>query len=157
MATYKFYLSSGDSRKGIEMKHYVLGFIFNREKNRVLLIKKKRPEWQAGHWNGIGGKIEKDETPLDAMNRETLEEVDLSFTFEHIITFVCPGGTVFVFKGIYGGNSISFNQKEDEQLRVWNLDTLPFTMMANLKWIIPVCLSTIQFPLLVQQNTLGVE
>jgi len=33
----------------------------------------------------------------------------------------------------------------------------PNSIMANLKWIIPICLSTIQFPLLIQDRTLGVE
>ena len=45
-------------------KHYVLGFIFNRQKDNVLLVEKKRPEWQKGKWNGIGGKIKENESPL---------------------------------------------------------------------------------------------
>jgi len=113
----------------------------------------------AGHWNGIGGKIEQDDkNSLDAMEREALEETGVPYDFEHCITFVCPGGTVFVFTNLdFLGDDISFSQKEDEQLKVWPLNKLPENMMANLRWIIPVCLSTIQFPLIVQQNTLGVE
>lgn len=140
------------------MKHYVLGFVFNKSKNQVLLVEKKRPEWQAGHWNGIGGKIKQtDKTPLDAMQRESKEETDVIFHFEHCVTFVCPGGTVFVFKAFSKFEKIQFTQKEDEQLEVWYIDTLPENMMNNLKWLIPVCLSTIQFPLMIQQKTLGVE
>ena len=37
---------------------YVVGFAFNKEKTKVLLIKKTKPDWQAGQLNGIGGKIE---------------------------------------------------------------------------------------------------
>ena len=158
MATHKFYLSSGYCRKGIEMKHYVLGFIFNREENKVLLVQKKRPEWQAGHWNGIGGKIEKDETPLLAMEREGHKETGhWGFGFQHAITFICPGGTVYVYRGNSDVSGIPYKQTEDELLQVWNLDSLPFTMMSNLKWIIPICLSSIQFPLLISDSTLGVE
>ena len=40
----------------------------------VALILKKSPAWQAGLFNGIGGKIEDDETPLAAMVREFEEE-----------------------------------------------------------------------------------
>jgi 8-oxo-dGTP diphosphatase len=58
-------------------KEYVLGFIFNEENDNVLLMKKLKPEWQAGKFNGIGGKIEFNETPFQAMERETFEEVDI--------------------------------------------------------------------------------
>lgn len=53
---------------------YVLGFAFNPEQSRVALIKKNRPEWQAGILNGIGGHIEPGEEPHDAMVREFREE-----------------------------------------------------------------------------------
>jgi len=139
------------------MKHYVMGFIFNKAKNRVLLVKKKRPEWQAGKWNGIGGKIDDtDESPLVAMNREALEETESSFIFHHCITFVCQGGTVFVFKAVCY-DQIHFEQVEDELLQVCDLDTLPANIDADLKWILAVCLSTIKFPLCVHQNRLGEE
>jgi 8-oxo-dGTP pyrophosphatase MutT (NUDIX family) len=53
---------------------YVLGFVFNRNLGRVLLVLKNRPAWQANKLNGIGGKIEVGETPLQAMEREFREE-----------------------------------------------------------------------------------
>lgn len=139
------------------MKHYVMGFVFNKSRNRVLLIKKKKPVWQAGYWNGIGGKIEPDETPIKAMYREAYEEIDYQYKWEHTITFVCPGGTVFVFRTLSDYEVIQFMQKEGELLQIWDLDLLPTMMMSNLKWIIPVCLSTIQFPLLVLDTTLGIK
>lgn len=139
------------------MKHYVLGFVFNVTEENVLLIKKKRPQWQAGHWNGFGGKIEQDDNnPLAAINREAREETGCVFCFYHVLTFVCLGGTVFVYKATSRNKDIVFKQLEDEELKTWPLNGLPENMMSNLKWIIPVCLSTIQFPLMVQQNTLGV-
>lgn len=54
------------------MKRYVLGFAF--DENKVLLIQKVRPSWQAGCYNGLGGSIEENETPVDAMVREFKEE-----------------------------------------------------------------------------------
>jgi 8-oxo-dGTP pyrophosphatase MutT (NUDIX family) len=50
----------------------VVGFAFKID--RVVLIQKLRPEWQAGHLNGIGGKIEDGECAKDAMVREFEEE-----------------------------------------------------------------------------------
>lgn len=58
---------------------YSLAFIFDRELNRVALIRKNRPEFLAGCWNGIGGKPE----PIDGGNvfkqatRELLEEANI--------------------------------------------------------------------------------
>lgn len=53
---------------------YVLGFAFTTLMDAVLLIQKKRPQWQAGCYNGIGGKIEPQESALAAMVREFKEE-----------------------------------------------------------------------------------
>lgn len=55
------------------MIDYVLGFAFTTC-GRVALIQKNHPEWQAGHWNGIGGKREKGELMHESMSREFLEE-----------------------------------------------------------------------------------
>ncbi len=51
---------------------YVIGFAFHNDS--VLLIEKLKPDWQRGRLNGVGGKIEPNELPLDAMQREFFEE-----------------------------------------------------------------------------------
>lgn len=56
---------------------YVLGFAFSRDLKQVALIRKKRPEWQAGKLNGIGGKVNINEVPILAMVREFQEEACL--------------------------------------------------------------------------------
>lgn len=53
---------------------HVLGFLFDTNDDRVVLIRKERPEWAKHHLNGVGGKIENGETPGDAMAREFREE-----------------------------------------------------------------------------------
>jgi 8-oxo-dGTP diphosphatase len=55
------------------MKCYVVGFAFD-SRGWFAMIEKQHPDWQKGLWNGIGGKIEKDEIPVDAMVREFHEE-----------------------------------------------------------------------------------
>ncbi len=139
----------------MKMKHFVLGLVFNQSKDRVLLIEKKRPVWMKGKWNGIGGHIEDYETPLQAMKRESKEETGFQRTWTHTITFVCPGGTVYVFVSICASDTVHYNQIEDERLHEWPVSGVECTM-ENLKWIIPLCLSTVQFPVVLQQNELGV-
>jgi 8-oxo-dGTP pyrophosphatase MutT (NUDIX family) len=58
-------------------KLYVLGIIIEPKTRRVALLRKKRPLWQQGLLNGIGGHIEAGELPSEAMARECQEEVGL--------------------------------------------------------------------------------
>lgn len=55
------------------MTQYVLGFMFYQD-DVVLILKTKGPDVVVGKWNGVGGKIEVDENPYDAMAREFKEE-----------------------------------------------------------------------------------
>ena len=63
------------------MHKYVLAFI--KRKDEILLINRNYQPWQ-GCWNGIGGKIEKNETPLEAIIRETYEETGLMVSKEQV-------------------------------------------------------------------------
>jgi 8-oxo-dGTP diphosphatase len=56
------------------MKEYVVGLAFTRRADRLVLIRKSKPEWMAGQLNGVGGKVESGESYLDAMRREFREE-----------------------------------------------------------------------------------
>ena len=58
------------------MTVYVAGFAFDDE--HVLLIEKKRPTWQSGYFNAIGGHVEPGEELYEAMKREFYEETGLT-------------------------------------------------------------------------------
>ena len=60
------------------MQLYVVGIPIVNQDTEVLLIKKEHPDWQKGYLNGIGGKIERDESPIFAMKREFFEEVHIT-------------------------------------------------------------------------------
>lgn len=60
------------------MSNFVLGFAFDVKTGGVVLIRKTHPEWQAGKLNGIGGRIEPGEQPLQAMVREFEEETGVT-------------------------------------------------------------------------------
>lgn len=56
------------------MTRAVCGFYFSSDQQRLVLIRKRRPVWQEGLLNGVGGKVEEGEFALDAMRREFREE-----------------------------------------------------------------------------------
>ena len=37
------------------MKYYVAGFMYSKDRKKVVLIEKINPEWQRGLLNGVGG------------------------------------------------------------------------------------------------------
>lgn len=55
------------------MKKYTLGVALTTD-GFVALIQKTKPDWQAGHYNFVGGKIEEGESPLECIQREFWEE-----------------------------------------------------------------------------------
>ena len=137
------------------MKKYVLGFLFDEEDRKVALILKRRPKWQSSLYNGVGGEIEGDEKPLSAMVREFEEEtgaVILDHCWEHVITLISMqfDSIVYIFKA--NGKTGLLESKTDEQVCKIDYIDLPHKVVPNLRWMIPLILSDIQFPLVIFEN-----
>lgn len=76
--------------------------MFDDDMENVVLIKKNRPEWQKGKLNGVGGKIENNETPLYAMIREFQEETGCkteSSIWHHVCTLRFSYAEIEFFAG----------------------------------------------------------
>lgn len=65
------------------MQEYCLGIAFNQREQKVALIKKTKPDYQAGKLNGIGGKLEPGEDAKQAMQREFAEETSVMTYLQH--------------------------------------------------------------------------
>ena len=122
---------------------YVVGFAFDNHGD-VILIQKNRPEWQKGYFNGVGGKVEDNETPLNAMIREFEEETGLRLeNWEHFVTMEFPGAVVYFYKILNLDCRITNEAKSltDEPVHVIsNIDELP--VIPNLRWLIPLATYT---------------
>jgi 8-oxo-dGTP diphosphatase len=73
------------------MKNSVLCYIEKDEKYLMLYRNKKNNDCNGGKWIGVGGKIEENESPDEALVREVKEETGLTLTrsaFRGIVTFV---------------------------------------------------------------------
>ena len=124
------------------MQHYVNGFLFSPEKTRVALIRKNRPAWQAGRINGIGGKVEPGERPIDAMVREFAEETGVMLPSDAWHPFVTLSGAGFVihFYRAFSERIEKVRTVEDEEVGIYPVAPLPQEVLHNLHWLIPLAL-----------------
>lgn len=63
------------------MYNYTLAFL--KRKDEILLINRNKSPWM-GSWNGVGGKINVNETPLDCIKREIFEETNIDIPISAI-------------------------------------------------------------------------
>lgn len=107
------------------VKKYVLGIVINKEKNKVLLIRKTNPEWQRGLLNAIGGKIELEELPISAMVREFEEETGLKTSPSSWKELGTQGNEHYIMYIYYMFSDIIFDAKSttEEEVGVYDIDT----------------------------------
>ncbi len=123
------------------MQNYCLGFVFNPTKTQVALILKNKPDWQAGKYNGLGGKIETDEEPHDAMYREFKEEAGVEI--HEWVQFGRLTGydyRIFLFTAIIQ-EMATLRATTDEMIRIAEVSHLPENVIPNLHWLIPMALT----------------
>ena len=114
----------------------VVGFLFDGHGN-VLLIKKNHPEWQKGRLNGLGGKIERGESPLQAMIREFKEEAGAMVDdWREFCNMSGEGYRLYLFTS-KKKTKINPNNKEGEI--GWHpVDKLPENTLPNMRFLIPM-------------------
>ncbi|MCK5607684.1 NUDIX domain-containing protein [Candidatus Pacearchaeota archaeon] len=137
----------------------VLGFLFSPDCKEVILIRKKRPKWQAGYLNGVGGRVEVGETPLHAMRREFREETGIDIeTWQRAMQFTCKGGTVFVYKAITQENDTLWQaeSRTDETVDIFSVtDIHGKRVLDNIRWMVPMLLDNIEFPINFSYDSTG--
>lgn len=121
------------------MVHYVCGFNFNQYGDWVLLQRKNNPDWQAGFYNGIGGKLKLGESSLDGMIREFFEATQNRITtWEHFLQLTGPDWRVDFYRTKC---PINFVQNPQEPLINFEVKKIDYSLCVhNLSWIIPLAL-----------------
>jgi 8-oxo-dGTP diphosphatase len=149
------------------MQHYVLGFAFDYD-IRVTLIKKDRPDWMAGKWNGVGGKIEPGEDPHAAMAREFREETGVSIFHTVWQKFAIlrdkqAGFEIDCFVTILPPSILDeVRSPESEEVRIFDGDVLvrpDLDLMPNLRWLLPMSLtlSETDIPVLIEYGFKAID
>lgn len=131
------------------MIKYVCGFMFNEDKSKVVLIEKQKPTFMKGLLNGVGGKIEKNETPKQAMWREFYEETGLlMLDWKKFCVLNIPGESdsehaIIHFFTAAVSEQIQKLAKtvEQEEVGIFKVDQLhDKKVMPNLAWLIPMAM-----------------
>jgi 8-oxo-dGTP pyrophosphatase MutT (NUDIX family) len=133
-------------------KAFVIGFAFNEAKTEVVLISKNRPEWQAGLLNAVGGKIEDNDTPEYAMQREFHEETGVviaqhRWTQQAIMNF--DSSDVYVLSATLSDSEMSsVDSVTDEQVDIYDVNcmlTNAVPAVKDLKLLMQTCLTDCGF------------
>lgn len=121
--------------------------------NRILLQYKAPGRFGEGKWNGPGGKLKPDETPVEGVVREVKEETGLTILnpeqMGHIDFYFGerpePNWVAYIFRVTdFTGDLTPNNEGE---LRWWKIDEIPYDQMwlDDIHWL----------PLLIQGKKFG--
>lgn len=136
------------------MRLYCLGFVFSQtsdgQRGHVFLIRKNRPKWQVGMLNGVGGHIEKGESPEEAMQREFKEEADLNIGGWEKFAVMSDGKiwTCHCFTKDWSASSVvqPYTNTDEEIVRCPVRAVLAgdegYPVIPNLRWLIPMALES---------------
>lgn len=130
---------------------YCLGFMFDKDREQVLLIRKHRPTWMKGRLNGIGGKVEVGESPLQAMHRESIEECGVDCDWKTFGILIHGRVGICLFEGSYQGGEIA--SLTDEAVAWYETHDLPITVMDNLRWLVPLAAYPAQQAILIHDTS----
>lgn len=126
------------------MTEYVLGFLFRDNATSVVLIRKEKPQWQAGLLNGVGGKIDAPESALTAMIREFREETGVDTNASGWEQFCEMSGedfAVYCFKAFYSDAWARVESTTSEKVGRFHPDNLTkHDCVSNLHWLIELAI-----------------
>lgn len=142
------------------MKKYVAGFLFDNDRKNVILIRKNRPEYQAGKLNAVGGKFElTDKTIFLSIEREYAEEAGakvVGWDNFCVLRNQILDYEVYFFRAF---NTKAFNESKTMEsetiMQVGVTDAICRTdSMPNLCWLIPMALdSSVRYATVIDQGT----
>ena len=124
--------------------YYVVGFLFDPAGQRVCLIEKQHPTWQAGLWNGVGGKVHVDEGCPQAVSREFEEETGVRVPFtrwRHFATLENTDGTIVLCYTARSSKIADVKTTTDEEVAVVRVEEVPeLRTLRCIRWLVPLAL-----------------
>lgn len=128
------------------MKRYVLGFAFDAQRQNVVLIQKNGnsvPEHR-GRLNGVGGKIDPDESPLTAMAREFMEETGIDLPLHMWVregVFYADDWEVLVFSTVTDEARKAKTVEDEKIFHVPTYDLHRYDTCPHVPLLVSLCLN----------------
>ncbi|WNL31412.1 NUDIX domain-containing protein [Arcobacter cryaerophilus gv. pseudocryaerophilus] len=116
------------------MMRVVVGIITDNEE--ILLLKKNNPDWQKGLYNGIGGKVELNTTPLETIIKKCQEELGANISnWIELDSEISSSGIeiVYFLTTLNEGEIKKLQSQTDERAELFYINNLPTNILQDLK------------------------
>ena len=112
----------------------VVGIITDNKE--ILLLKKNNPDWQRGLYNGIGGKVELNTTPLETIIKKCQEELGANISnWIELDSEISSSGIeiVYFLTTLNEGEIKKLQSQTDERAELFSINNLPTNILQDLK------------------------
>ncbi|AYJ78021.1 NUDIX domain-containing protein [Aliarcobacter cryaerophilus] len=116
------------------MMRVVVGIITDNKE--ILLLKKNNPDWQKGLYNGIGGKVELNTTPLETIIKKCQEELGVNISnWIELDSEISSSGIeiVYFLTTLNEGEIKKLQSQTDERAELFFINNLPTNILQDLK------------------------
>ena len=112
----------------------VVGIITDNKE--ILLLRKNNPDWQKGLYNGIGGKVELNTTPLETIIKKCQEELGVNISnWIELDSEISSSGVeiVYFLTTLNEGEIKKLQSQTDERAELFSINNLPTNILQDLK------------------------
>lgn len=112
----------------------VVGIITDNKE--ILLLRKNNPDWQRGLYNGIGGKVELNTTPLETIIKKCQEELGANISnWIELDSEISSSGIeiVYFLTTLNEGEIKKLQSQTDERAELFSINNLPTNILQDLK------------------------
>ncbi|MGJ0298279.1 NUDIX hydrolase [Aliarcobacter cryaerophilus] len=112
----------------------VVGIITDNKE--ILLLRKNNPDWQKGLYNGIGGKVELNTTPLQTIIKKCQEELGVNISnWIELDSEISSSGIeiVYFLTTLNEGEIKKLQSQTDERAELFSINNLPTNILQDLK------------------------
>lgn len=116
------------------MMRVVVGIITDNKE--ILLLKKNNPDWQKGLYNGIGGKVELNTTPLETIIKKSEEDLGINISnWRELDSEISSSGIeiVYFLTTLNEGEIKKLQSQTDERAELFSINNLPTNILQDLK------------------------
>jgi 8-oxo-dGTP diphosphatase len=130
---------------------FVLALLYSADRREVVLMRRTRPAWQAGHVNALGGRLRLGESAAEAARREVREECGVDVAeWKEVLVWEDAEYRMHVVRAV-SERAREARTMEDQQVFLADVNALPANVIDNLRWLVPLALDAdVELPITVR-------